>query len=71
MAKKKATAATTKARADDGPRQTVLTIKGTPEWKAWLDDLGDHCRMPASTIVDHALVKYAKEMGFQKEAPRR
>ncbi len=69
MAKKKPT---TKPReASAVPRQTVLTIKGTPEWKAWLDELGDHVRMPASTIVDQALVKYARDMGFAKDAPKR
>jgi hypothetical protein len=52
-------------------RRTVLTIKGTDEWKAWLDALADHLRTPASTIVDHSLVRYAKEVGFTKPPPKR
>lgn len=77
MAKKKAagtettTAATRPRTADHGPRRTVLTIKGTEAWRLWLEELGKHLRTPTSTVVDHALVRYAKEMGFSKEAPER
>jgi hypothetical protein len=58
-------------KPEPGPRRTVLTIKGTEEWRAWLEGLGVHLRTPTSTIVDHALVRYAKEMGYTKEAPPR
>jgi hypothetical protein len=69
MAKKRAPV---KAQAQPpGPRRTVLTIKGTDEWRIWLEGLGDHLRTPTSTIVDHALVRYAKEVGYTKEAPKR
>ena len=54
-----------------GPRKTVLTIKGTDEWRGWLERLGEHLRTPTSTIVDHALVKHAKDVGFAEEAPKR
>jgi hypothetical protein len=57
--------------AEPGPRRTVLTIKGTEEWRSWLERLAAHVRTPASTIVDHALIKYAKEAGFKEEAPVR
>jgi hypothetical protein len=53
------------------PRQTVLTIKGTEEWKDWLNELSNFLRIPTSTIVDLALVKYAKDVGFTKEPPKR
>ncbi len=54
-----------------GPRRTVLTIKGTDEWAEWLAGLGEFLRTPTSTVVDHALVKYAKEVGYTAEAPKR
>ena len=54
-----------------GPRRTVLTIKGTDEWKGWIERLADFVRTPTSTLVDHALIRYAKEMGFKEEPPRR
>ncbi len=76
MAKKKTTAPKAKARAkgrppEPAPRRTVLTIKGTDAWRGWLERLGKFLRTPASTVVDHALVRYAKERGFDEEAPER
>ncbi len=69
MAKKKIAP---KAKAPGlGPRRTVLTIKGTDAWRGWLERLAKHLRTPTSTIVDHALIRYAKEMGFEEEAPER
>jgi hypothetical protein len=60
-----------KSPPEPGPRRTVLTIKGTDEWREWLEGLGEFLRTPTSTVVDHALVRYAKEVGYDKEAPRR
>jgi len=71
MAKKRTPEPTPAPPPSQGPRRTVLTIKGTDEWRDWLERLGKHLRTPASTIVDHALVKYAKEMGFEERAPER
>jgi ribosomal protein L16 Arg81 hydroxylase len=70
MAKKQATKAKP-PEPEPGPRRTVLTIKGTEAWSQWLNRLADHVRLPASTMVDHALIRYAKEMGFSEEAPKR
>jgi ribosomal protein L16 Arg81 hydroxylase len=56
---------------DPLPRKTVLTIKGTDAWKEWLDRLSRHLRTPTSTLVDHALIRYAKEQGFDEPAPER
>jgi hypothetical protein len=68
MAKKRSVQA---KALEPGPRRTVLTIKGTDEWRTWLEELSRFLRTPTSTLVDHALVRYAKEMGFEREAPER
>lgn len=57
--------------AETGPRRTVLTIKGTDAWRVWLEGLGKHLRTPTSTVVDHALVKYAEEVGYSAKPPER
>jgi hypothetical protein len=49
----------------------VVTLKGSPEWKAWVDELADLCRTDTSKLIDMALVDFAKARGFKKEAPRR
>jgi hypothetical protein len=53
------------------PRRVVVQLKGTDEWKAWLEDLSKHLRMPISSVVDNALVSYAKAQGFVKSPPER
>jgi hypothetical protein len=66
MAKKKAPASKAKDRL-----AIVVTLKGSPEWKAWVDELATLCRTDTSKLIDKALVEYAKSQGFKKEAPPR
>ena len=54
-----------------GRRPTVLTIKGSLEWKAWLDRLSKHCRIGTSSVVDLALAEFAKKQGFDEPPPPR
>ncbi len=56
---------------EPGPRRVVLQMKGSDAWKGWLDRMSKFFRTPTSTLVDHALVRYAAEMGFEEEAPER
>jgi hypothetical protein len=67
MAKKKAVPAT----PDPAVRKVVFQMKGSEEWKNWLDELAKTLRMPSSAVVDNALVMYAKAQGFTKPAPER
>lgn len=73
MAKKSAPkkAAPAPPVAESTRRRTVLTIKGTDEWRLWLEGLSRQLREPTSTVVDKALVMYAKAHGFDREAPER
>jgi hypothetical protein len=58
--------------AGKGDRKpTVLAMKGSPEWKAWLDRAADHCRLSASTLVDLAVAEYVKARGFTEPPPKR
>jgi hypothetical protein len=70
MAKKK-----TSAKATGSPQADrlaiVVTLKGSAEWKEWVDGLADHCRTDVSKLIDRALVNLAKTEGYNKEAPRR
>lgn len=65
---KKASGAPAKATERPG---IVVTLKGSQEWKAWVDDLANHCRTDVSKLIDSALVDYAKARGFTTEAPKR
>ena len=49
-----------------GPaRETVVALKGSPEWKAWLDGFADHCRLGLADTVEQSLLWYAKERNFR------
>jgi hypothetical protein len=55
----------------DGPaRETVVALKGAPEWKAWLDEFAAHCRLGLADTIEQALLSYTKERGF-REPPKR
>ena len=52
------------------PKQMVVGLRGSPEWKDWLDRFADHCRLNKVDVIDLALVDYAAKMGFEPP-PRR
>jgi hypothetical protein len=48
-----------------GPRrETVVALKGSPGWKAWLDGFAGHCRLGLADTIEQSLLSYAKERGF-------
>jgi hypothetical protein len=51
-------------------RETVVAIKGSTEWKSWLDGFSSHCRLGLSDTIEQSLVYYAVERGYQ-EPPKR
>ena len=52
-------------------RPVAVTIKGEPEWKAWLEEAAAYCRMSVSSLVDVAVTRYAQDQGFTKRPPAR
>jgi uncharacterized protein (DUF1778 family) len=52
-------------------RSVAVTLKGTEEWKDWLEQAADHCRVTVSAFIDFAAAEYAKAHGFKKEPPKR
>ena len=51
-------------------RETVIAIKGSAEWKSWLDEFSLHCRLGLSDTIEQSLVYYAEERGYP-EPPKR
>jgi hypothetical protein len=52
-------------------KAVVLTMRGNPEWKAWLKQLSKHCHMKVSVCVEQALMEYAERRAFTETAPDR
>lgn len=67
MAKKK----TTRAKPAADRKSIAVTIKGGPEWKAWIDGLARHCRLDVAKVIDLAVVQFAKGEGYTPPAPER
>jgi hypothetical protein len=54
-----------------GKRPTALTIKGSLEWRAWVEGGAEFCRTDVAKLVDAALVEYLKARGYSGTAPKR
>ena len=67
MAKKRR--ASEEAPADD--RAIVVSMKGTKEFRDWLNELAEFERTTAVQILEKAVVTYAKQIGFSKPATKR
>jgi hypothetical protein len=51
-------------------RETVLGLKGTPEWKTWLEKFAEHCRLSMADTIDQALTEQAERKGFRPPPKR-
>jgi hypothetical protein len=51
-------------------RRTIIALKGTPEFAAWLADFATFARLSQADAVEHGLVCLAREKGF-REPPLR
>ena len=48
-----------------GPaRVTVVALKGSSEWKEWLDRFAAHCRLGLADTMEQSLMCYAKEREY-------
>jgi hypothetical protein len=72
MAKKKsASVPVVEAKAETSKiRETILSLKGSPEWSQWLGDLSTKLRSTKAGIIDRALAELAERNGF-REPPER
>lgn len=60
-----------KASGSSGERKSITTLKGSPEWSAWLMRLAKHDRNTIVGLVDRALAEYAVNHGFDEPPPER
>jgi hypothetical protein len=54
-----------------GPRQVILSVRGSAEWRDWLNELARYNRVKTADAIDHALVAWARQTGFKKPPPPR
>ena len=45
-------------------RESVVSLKGSPEWKSWLDGFSLHCRLGLADTIEQSLFYYAKQREY-------
>jgi hypothetical protein len=68
MAKKKAPRPKSQPWGESKP--LAAQLRGSEEWKKWLEDFARSNRMSVAGIIDTALTRLAKDLGF-REPPER
>jgi Meiotically Up-regulated Gene 113 (MUG113) protein len=52
-------------------RAIVVSMKGTVEFRDWLNELAEYDRSTAVQVIEKCAVLYAKTVGFTRPAPKR
>lgn len=68
MAKKKPPA--DQARSWPG-KPLAIQVRGSAEWKQWLEELAEFDRSNLADICDRAIAAYGRSIGFPKPPPPR
>ena len=70
MAKKRSDTAPAEAPVKKGTQPNAITIRGSQEWKDWLEQFALKLRSKPTSVIDRALAKLAEQEGFP-EPPQR
>lgn len=65
-----------KKKSDPTPQKwqskpIILQMRGTPEFKEWLEHLAAHDRVSLADLAERAIVRYAKHVEFTEPPPDR
>ena len=52
-------------------KTTVISLKGSNEWRDWVTRMAKFFRTDTAKLVDAALIEYGRKNGFTEEAPER
>jgi hypothetical protein len=53
-----------------GAKNNILSIRGTPEWRAWLERFASKSRVTPTAMLDLAVAEKAARDGFEPPPPR-
>lgn len=73
MAKTKAKPKTQPKASPPAPKGApiAVTVRGSEEWKGWVERGTEHCRLDTAKVIDAALIEFFRSRGFTEEAPKR
>jgi len=52
-------------------RGHAVVVKGTEEWKRWIETAAEHLRVNVATLVDLSVTEYVKARGYDVPPPNR
>jgi hypothetical protein len=67
----KKTVGKSKPLAEKGRKPMIVQLRGSVEFKAWVEQGADFDRSSIAVVVEKALLQYFKAIGFTNPAPRR
>jgi hypothetical protein len=53
------------------PASVIVSIRVATDYRDWLNRLADFERVNLSDLIDRAITRYAREVGFKEVAPKR
>lgn len=53
------------------PKQSVASFRGSAAFAKWFEGLLTFARMPASVLIEHAIVDFAAKVGYKEKPPER
>jgi hypothetical protein len=53
------------------PMHPITSLRGSREFQRWLEGFAKHERDTYASLIEKALVHYAKARGYEPEAPER
>jgi hypothetical protein len=53
-----------------GTTGNILSIRGTPEWRGWLERFASKRRVTPTALLDLAVAELAQRDGFETPPPR-
>ena len=61
------------SKPQESPSERVdfLRVRVSGSYKEWVARLAEFCRSDMSDLIDNALVRHAKEVGFKEAPPKR
>jgi hypothetical protein len=71
LARKRGAGDSPRKSPDPEPREVLFSVKGRKSWLEWVDRLADFDRSNRVELIDRALARYAREIGFDEQPPER
>lgn len=55
----------------DQSRSALVTVRCRPAWRDWLNGFSEFAKEDGVTLIEDALVVYARKLGYEVVAPKR